>query len=65
MEATGTQEAGMETIQGHKELLLREMEEIKGEEYAVRNPVTAAMDEYAKSLYLKVLCSVVQYGNTP
>ncbi len=55
----------METIQGHKELLLREMEEIKGEEYAVRNPVTAAMDEYAKSLYLKVLCSVVQYGNTP
>lgn len=55
----------MKAIQGHKEILLREMEEIKSEEHAVRNPVTAGMDEYVKVLYLKVLCSVVQYGNTP
>ena len=55
----------IETTQGHREEFLREMEEIRTGKYAVRNPVTAGLDEYVKGLYLKVLCTVVQYGNTP
>ncbi len=43
----------------------RAMEEMKTEMYAISNPVTAALDEYIKSLYIKMLCTVVQYENDP
>lgn len=39
--------------------------EMKTEMYAISNPVTAALDEYIKSLYIKMLCTVVQYENDP
>ncbi len=62
---TGMEKIELETAQGHREELLREMEEIRTEKYAVRNPVTVGLDEYVKGLYLKALCTVVQYDNTP
>lgn len=43
----------------------RAMEEMKTEMYAISNPVTAALDEYIKSLYIRMLCTVVQYENDP
>jgi len=43
----------------------RAMEEMKTEMYAIFNPVTAALDEYIKSLYIRMLCTVVQYENDP
>lgn len=41
------------------------MKEMKAEMYAIRNPELAELDEYRKTLYLKVLCTVLQYENTP
>lgn len=41
------------------------MEDIKSEKHALRNPATACLEEYVKALYLKMLCTVVQYENTP
>lgn len=41
------------------------MSGMKGEMYAIVNPELAALDEYTKNLYLKVLCTVVQYENEP
>ena len=41
------------------------MTEMKAEMYAIKNPELAELDEYRKTLYLKVLCTVLQYENTP
>ncbi len=41
------------------------MKDMKAEMYAIVNPELAALDEYVKNLYLKVLCTVVQYENAP
>lgn len=41
------------------------MSGMKVEMYAIVNPELAALDEYTKNLYLKVLCTVVQYENEP
>ena len=38
---------------------------IKDEMYAIQNPVTASLDEYIKSLYIRMLCTIVQYNNDP
>ena len=43
----------------------RAMEKMKTEMYAISNPETAELDEYIKSLYIKMLCTVVQYENDP
>ena len=40
-------------------------QDLKAEKYAITNPELAALDEYVKSLYLKVLCTIVQYENDP
>lgn len=39
------------------------MDEMRIEKYEINNPQLAAMDEYTKTLYLKILCTVVQYDN--
>lgn len=41
------------------------MKEMKAEMYAIKNPELAELDEYRKTLYLKVLCTVLQYENDP
>lgn len=41
------------------------MKAMKAEKYAIVNPDLMALDEYTKNLYLKVLCTVVQYENDP
>lgn len=41
------------------------MSGMKVEMYAIVNPELAALDEYTKNLYLKVLCTVIQYENEP
>lgn len=41
------------------------MEDMKFENYAVNNPAFADMEEYVKSLYLKILCTLIQYDNVP
>lgn len=41
------------------------MSGMKVEMYAIVNPELAVLDEYTKNLYLKVLCTVVQYENEP
>lgn len=41
------------------------MAELKNEKYAFVNLDLASLDEYGKTLYLKVLCSVIQYQNEP
>ena len=41
------------------------MNEMKTDQYTIVNPDLAALDEYTKALYLKVLCTVVQYENNP
>lgn len=55
----------MEAVRGRMGEMNIVMEDIKSEKYALRNPVTACQEEYVKSLYLKMLCTVVQYENTP
>ncbi len=39
------------------------MSEMREEKYAIVNPDTSALDEYNKTLYLKMLCSLVQFHN--
>lgn len=41
------------------------MKDMKAEMYAIVNPDLIALDEYIKNLYLKVLCTIVQYENEP
>ena len=41
------------------------LKEYKAEKYAVINPKLIEKDNYFKTLYLKMLCTVVQYDNTP
>lgn len=41
------------------------MKDMKTEMYAIVNPDLAALDEYIKNLYLKVLCTIIQYENEP
>ena len=39
------------------------MEELKAEQAAIVNPELVSLDEYTKTLYLKVLGTIVQYEN--
>lgn len=55
----------MEELNEHISGIRRLMEEIKTEMYSISNPETAALDEYIKSLYLRMLSTVVQYENEP
>ena len=41
------------------------LEEMKDQKYAIVNPELVALDEYVKSLYMQVLCTVIQYENEP
>ena len=41
------------------------MKDMKAEMYAITNPDLVELDEYTKNLYLKLLCTVVQYENEP
>lgn len=41
------------------------LKNLKAEKYAIVNPELVALDEYVKGLYLKVLCTVIQYENDP
>ena len=41
------------------------LKDLKAEKYAIVNPELVALDEYVKGLYLKVLCTVIQYENDP
>ena len=41
------------------------LKDLKSEKYAIVNPELIALDEYVKGLYLKVLCTVIQYENDP
>lgn len=41
------------------------MKDMKAELYAIVNQDLVSLDEYTKKLYLKVLCTVVQYENNP
>ena len=43
----------------------RMMEEMKSDKYAISIPELVELDEYIKSLYLKVLCTIIQYENNP
>ncbi len=49
------------SIEGIRKML----KDLKGEKYALVNPELVELDEYVKGLYLKVLCTVVQYKNDP
>lgn len=46
-------------ISGIREL----MKDMTIEMYAVENPDLIALDEYIKNLYIKILCTIVQYEN--
>lgn len=41
------------------------MDKMRIEKYAINNLQLAVLDEYTKMLYLKVLCTVIQYKNNP
>lgn len=41
------------------------MKDMKAEKYAIINPDLVEVDEYIKNLYIKVLCTVIQYDNDP
>ena len=53
--------------QFHKKIdgIRKMLEEMKGHKYAIANPDLVSLDEYVKSLYIQVLCTVVQYENEP
>lgn len=53
--------------QFHKKIdgIRKMLEEMKGQKYAIANPDLVSLDEYVKSLYIQVLCTVVQYENEP
>lgn len=38
---------------------------LKAHMYAIQNPKLVGLDEYVKGLYLKFLCTVIQYENDP
>lgn len=41
------------------------LKDLKSKKYEIVNPDLVELDEYIKSLYIKVLCTVVQYENDP
>ncbi len=55
----------MEDFNNKIDVIRNAMEELRGEKYALVNPHNAALDGYVKNLYLKLLCTVVQYKNEP
>lgn len=55
----------MEKFSKNIEGIRKMMKDMKAEKYAIVNPDLIDKDEYIKSLYLKVLCTVVQYENDP
>lgn len=55
----------MEEFNKNIEGIRRMMSELRNEKYAIVNPDLLSLDEYMKTLYLKVLCTVVQLGDEP
>lgn len=55
----------MEQLDKKVEGIRKMMHAMQGERYALVNSELVSLDEYTKSLYLKVLCTVIQYENTP
>lgn len=55
----------MEEFNKNIEAIRRVLKEKKAERYALVNPVLVELDEYMKSLYLRVLCSALQYESMP
>lgn len=55
----------MEEFHKNIEAIRRMMKEKKAEKYALVNPALVELDEYMKSLYLRVLCSALQYESMP
>lgn len=55
----------MENLSKNIDGIRKMMKALKAEKYAIKNPDLIALDEYVKGLYLKVLCTVVQYENDP
>ena len=53
----------MEAFHKNIEGIRKVMSEMQEEKYAIVNPDTSALDEYNKTLYLKILCSLVQFHN--
>lgn len=49
----------MEEFHKNIETIRRALKEKKAEKYALVNPALVELDEYMKSLYLRVLCSVL------
>lgn len=55
----------MEELNKNIEGIRRMMSDLRDEKYAIVNPTLIELDEYEKTLYLKVLCSLVQFGAVP
>lgn len=55
----------MEEFSKNIEGIRRMMSDLRNEKYAIVNPDLVSLDEYMKTLYLKVLCTVVQLGDEP
>lgn len=55
----------MESFKKNIEGIRNLMKDMKVEKYAIINPDLIEVDEYIKSLYIKVLCTVIQYQNYP
>lgn len=55
----------MEEFNKNIEGIRRMMLDLRNEKYAIVNPDLVSLDEYMKTLYLKVLCTVVQLGDEP
>ena len=41
------------------------MKDMKANLYAIENPDLVVLDEFNKNLYIKLLCTVVEYENNP
>lgn len=55
----------MENFKKNIEGIRHLMKDMKAEKYAIINPDLVEVDEYIKNLYIKVLCTVIQYDNDP
>ena len=55
----------MEKFNKNIEGIRKMLADKKGEKYAISNQDIMVLDEYIKNLYLKVLCTLVQYENNP
>lgn len=54
-----------ENFEKNRKKIREMMAVLRDEKYAIVNPALTELDEFMKNLYLKVLCTVVQYENEP